>query len=110
VKHFEINGAVIGNNRFGLSADWQDFWLLTGDISYAFRNCYKLKTLILPGIAVSFDVSSSTGFEEDDIKVIFENLAKVTTSKTITLNTKYKNLTRETIKIATDKGWTVAFK
>ena len=110
VKHFEIDGAVIGNNRFGTGGNWQDFWFLTGDVRNAFRNCYKLKTLILPGIAVSFDVSSSIAFEENDIKVIFENLAKVTTSKTITLNTKYNNLPRETIKIATDKGWTVAFK
>lgn len=110
VKHFEIYGVEIGSNRFGLSDDWQDTWRLYGGMSNAFKNCEKLKTLILPGISISFDVSSSIVFTEEDIKVIFENLAKVTTSKTITLNTKYNNLSRETIKIATDKGWTIAFK
>lgn len=109
VKHFEINGVVIGNNRFGSNADWQDFWFITGSIEKAFEECYKLKTLILPGISVSFDISASTAFEENDIKTIFENLGKANSPKEIKLNKKYSNLSQEIKNIAINKGWTIAF-
>lgn len=81
-----------------------------GATTYAFSGCTNLKTLRLPGMSISFDISASTAFEESDIIQIFSDLSIVERTQTITLNTKYQNLSENIRCIATDKNWTIAFK
>ena len=74
-----------------------------------FTGCTSLKSILMTGMAVSFDISASTQFETDDLVTILNNLATVTTSQTLTMGaTNLAKLSDEQKKIATDKGWTLA--
>ena len=79
------------------------------DMGDIFLSCPSLKSILMTGMKVSFDISASTQFEESDLVTILNNLATVTTTKTLTMGaTNLAKLTDEEKKIATDKGWTLA--
>ena len=72
-------------------------------------NCTSLKEFLPYGMKVSFDLSTSTLFERENLVTVLNNLANVTTTQTLTLGeTNLAKLTDEDKKIATDKGWTLA--
>lgn len=74
-----------------------------------FTGCSSLKSILMTGMKVSFNISVSTQFEESDLVTILNNLATVTTTKTLTMGaTNLAKLSDEQKKIATDKGWTLA--
>ena len=74
-----------------------------------FDGCTSLKSILMTGMKVSFDISASTQFETDDLVTILNNLATVTTSQTLRMGaTNLAKLSAEQKKIATDKGWTLA--
>ena len=74
-----------------------------------FLGCSSLKSILMTGMKVNFDISSSTKFEESDLVTILNNLATVTTTKTLTMGaTNLAKLTDEEKAIATNKGWTLA--
>ena len=74
-----------------------------------FNNCSNLKSILMTGMDVNFNISASTKFEREDLVIILNNLATVTTTRTLTMGTtNLAKLTEEDIKIATDKGWTLA--
>lgn len=74
-----------------------------------FEGCTNLKSILMTGMKVSFDISASTRFERTDLVTILNNLATVTTAKTLTMGaTNLAKLTDEDKLIATNKGWTLA--
>ena len=74
-----------------------------------FISCSNLKSILMTGMKVNFNISASTKFEREDLVIILNNLATVTTTRTLTMGTtNLAKLTEEDIKIATDKGWTLA--
>ena len=78
------------------------------DMNYTFRFCGSLKSILMYGMKVSFDISVSTKFEESDLVTILNNLATVTSTKTLTMgSTNLAKLTDEEKAIATNKGWTL---
>lgn len=75
----------------------------------AFDGCTSLKSILMTGMKVSFDISSSIKFERADLVTILNNLATVTSTKTLTMGaTNLAKLTEEDKAIATNKGWTLA--
>ena len=73
-----------------------------------FKNCTSLKSILMQGMQVSFDISSSTQFEREDLITILNNLATITTSQTLTMGaTNLAKLTGEDKLIANLKGWTL---
>ena len=79
------------------------------DMYNIFFNCSNLKSILMTGMKVSFNISSSTKFEESDLVTILNNLATVTTKQTLTMGaTNLAKLTDEDKAIATNKGWTLA--
>lgn len=79
------------------------------NLDNAFKDCSSLKSILMTGMTVSFNISSSTKFEESDLVTILNNLATVTTTKTLTMGaTNLAKLTDEDKAIATNKGWTLA--
>ena len=79
------------------------------DASNMFFQCNILKSILMIGMKVSFNISSSTKFEESDLVTILNNLATVTTTQTLTMGaTNLAKLTDEEKAIATNKGWTLA--
>lgn len=79
------------------------------DLSYMFYRCSSLKSILMTGMKANFDISASTQFEESDLVTILNNLATVTTTKTLTMGaTNLAKLTDEEKAIATNKGWTLA--
>ena len=79
------------------------------DASNMFFQCNILKSILMIGMKVSFNISSSTKFEESDLVTILNNLATVTSTKTLTMGaTNLAKLTEEDKAIATNKGWTLA--
>ena len=73
-----------------------------------FSGCSSLKTILMYGMKVNFDISASTKFEESDLVTILNNLATVTSTKTLTMGaTNLAKLTDEEKAIATNKGWTL---
>lgn len=79
------------------------------DMGEIFLSCSSLKSILMTGMKVSFDISASTQFEESDLVTILNNLATVTTTKTLTMGaTNLAKLTDEEKAIATNKGWTLA--
>lgn len=79
------------------------------DLTNAFTRCTSLKSIHCTHWRVSFDISASTQFETDDLVEIISNLDPVTTSRTLTMGaTNLAKLTDDQIKVATDKGWTLA--
>ena len=76
---------------------------------YIFFGCSSLKTILMYGMKVSFDISSSTQFEASDLVTILNNLATVTYTRTLTMGaTNLAKLTDKQKAIATNKGWTLA--
>ena len=74
-----------------------------------FADCSSLKSILMTGMKVPFDISSSTKFEETDLVTILNNLATVTTASTLTMGaTNLAKLTDADKLIATNKGWTLA--
>ena len=79
------------------------------DMNNMFSGCSSLKSILMTGMKVSFDISSSTQFEESDLVTILNNLATVTTTQTLKMGaTNLAKLTDEDKAIATNKGWTLA--
>ena len=79
------------------------------DMNNMFSGCSSLKSILMTGMKVSFDISSSTQFEESDLVTILNNLATVTSTQTLTMGaTNLAKLTDEEKAIATNKGWTLA--
>lgn len=77
-------------------------------LSYCFDGCTSLKSTLMYGMKVSFNISASTQFEESDLVTILNNLATVTSTKTLTMgSTNLAKLTDEEKAIATNKGWTL---
>lgn len=75
----------------------------------SFDGCSSLKSILMTGMKVSFNIHSSTQFERADLVTILNNLATVTTTKTLTMGaTNLAKLTDEDKAIATNKGWTLA--
>lgn len=74
----------------------------------AFYSCYLLKSILMYGMKASFAISSSTKFEQEDLVIILNNLATVTTSQTLTMGSaNLAKLTDEDKEIAIAKGWTL---
>ena len=79
------------------------------NMQYIFTSCRNLKSILMTNIGVSFDISASTLFERADLVTILNNLATVTTTKTLKMGaTNLAKLTDEDKLIATNKGWTLA--
>lgn len=75
----------------------------------AFGSCRSLKSILMTGMKASFDISASTMFEKSDLVTILNNLATVTTSRTLRMGTtNLAKLTDEEKAIATNKGWKLA--
>ena len=75
----------------------------------SFAGCTALKSILMTGMKVSFDISASTKFERADLLIILNNLATVTSTKTLTMGSiNLAKLTDEDKAIATNKGWTLA--
>lgn len=78
-------------------------------MSGMFSNCNSLKSILMTGMKESFSISASTEFEESDLVTILNNLATVTSTKTLTMgSTNLAKLTDDEKAIATNKGWTLA--
>ena len=78
------------------------------DMRYMFYSCGSLKSILIHGMKSSFDISSSTKFEESDLVTILNNLAEVAATRTLTMgSTNLAKLTDEEKAIATNKGWTL---
>lgn len=74
-----------------------------------FYNCNKLEQIHMTGMKVNFNISASTLFTRDALLEILNNLATVTTTRTLTMgSTNLAKLTDEDKSIATNKGWTLA--
>ena len=74
-----------------------------------FSYCSRLKSILMTGMKDDFDISASTKFERTDLVTILNNLATVTSTKTLTMGaTNLAKLTDEDKAIATNKGWTLA--
>ena len=93
------------------------------DINYtSFYICKELTTLIdghesepdviaLNGLKNSMDFRYSTKLNYESVYALFRGLATVTTTQTITLPKVMEGkLDPDKVKIATDKGWTVAYE
>ena len=78
------------------------------DLSYMFGYCPNIEYIHMHGMKVSFDISYSIKFTREALVEILNNLATVTTSRTLTMGTKnFDKLTDEDKAIATGKGWTL---
>ena len=74
-----------------------------------FGGCSSLKSILMTGMKISFNISASTQFDESDLVTILNNLATVTSTKTLTMgSTNLAKLTDDEKAIATNKGWTLA--
>ena len=77
-------------------------------MSDVFSNCSNLESIHMHGMKVSFDISASTRFTHEALVEILNNLATVTTSRTLTMgSTNLAKLTDADKAIATGKGWTL---
>ena len=78
------------------------------NLNNMFRSCSSLKSILMTGMNANFDISASTKFEESDLVTILNNLATVTSTKTLTMGaTNLAKLTDAEKAIATNKGWTL---
>ena len=79
------------------------------DMGYMFSSCSSLAEIHMYGMKVSFDISASTKFTREALVEILNNLATITSSKTLTMgSTNLAKLTDDDKLIATNKGWTLA--
>jgi surface protein len=81
----------------------------TTNVYNMFYSCSKLTNLDAPkNISASISFSSCTKLTHDSLMSIINNLATVTSSKTLTLGaTNLAKLSEEEKAIATNKGWTL---
>ena len=71
-----------------------------------FYNCSKLTEIHMRGIKAGFDIHFSTLFTREALVEILNNLARLSSSRALTMGeTNLAKLTEEDKKIATDKGW-----
>ncbi len=78
------------------------------NMSSMFYYCSSLAEIHMTGMKVNFDISASTKFTESALVEILNNLATVTSTKTLTMgSTNLAKLTDEEKAIATNKGWTL---
>ena len=76
-----------------------------GDMFY---NCPNLTEIHMTGMRADFSISASTQFTESALVEILNNLATVTSTRTLTMgSTNLAKLTDEEKAIATNKGWTL---
>ena len=74
-----------------------------------FSACSNLKSILMTNIGANLDISNSIKFEREDLLVILNNLATVTSTQTLTMGaTNLAKLTDGDKAIATNKGWTLA--
>ena len=79
------------------------------NMSNMFYSCSSLETIHMVGMKVDFDISASRLLTREALVEILNNLATVTTTKTLTMgSTNLAKLTDEDKAIATNKGWTLA--
>ena len=95
---------------------------VTNDTSYILYLCKELRTLIdghesepnitaLNGLKRSIRLDNSTKLNYESVYALFRGAATVTTTQTITLPKVMEGkLDADKVKIATDKGWTIAYK
>ena len=77
--------------------------------NYMFGGCSSLKSILMTGMKISFDISSSTKFEESDLVTILNNLDTLTSTASLKMGaTNLAKLTDDEKAIATNKGWTLA--
>ena len=75
-------------------------------MDYIFYNCSKLTEIHMRGIKTGFDIHYSTLFTREALVEILNNLARLSSSRALTMGeTNLAKLTEEDKKIATDKGW-----
>lgn len=78
-------------------------------MNYMFSGCNNLEEIHMTGMRADFSISSSTKFTESALVEILNNLATVTSTKTLTMgSTNLAKLTDAEKAIATNKGWTLA--
>ena len=79
------------------------------NFSYTFNNCTALMNLQAPkNISANISFSDCTKLTHDSLMSIINNLATVTSTKTLTLgSTNLAKLTDDEKTIATNKGWTL---
>lgn len=111
----QLNTSNVTNLNGAFAACWQLTTVSALDVSNVddmnaiFNGCKNLKSILMTGMKVSFSISASSKFEESDLVTILNNLATVTTTKTLTMGaTNLAKLTDEDKAIATNKGWTLA--
>lgn len=79
------------------------------NLNNIFYDCSNLEQIHMTGMKASFNISASTLFTRDALLEILNNLATVTSTKTLTMSsTNLAKLTDEDKSIATNKGWTLA--
>lgn len=119
---FDIDALFSGDsNLISLDmTDW-DFSNITKAASM-FYNCSSLTTLInehehepdvmaFKGMKISIDLHYSTKLNYESVYALFRGVATVTTTQTITLPKVMEGkLDADKVKIAIDKGWTIAYK
>lgn len=76
---------------------------------HMFNGCPKLKTINCTHWRKSFNISTSTAFEQADLVNIISNLDTISDNQVLTMGTTNLNkLTTDQIAVATGKGWTLA--
>ena len=83
-----------------------------GGNAFMFQHCTKLKTIKITHWKASFDISSSTAFEEDALIEILNNLDTVTTEQTLIMGTINLNKLIDlegqyALQTAKNKGWKI---
>lgn len=79
------------------------------DFTGTFNLCTNLATFDCTGVNRNLDLSWSTAFTRESMLVVINNLATVTTARTLTINSDVlAELTEDDVLIATGKGWTIA--
>lgn len=79
------------------------------NMSGIFTTCYLLTNVRMYGMKADLDIHYSTRYTRESLVEILNNLATVTTTKTLTMgSTNLAKLTDEDKAIATNKGWTLA--
>ena len=80
-----------------------------GQAMNMFDNCPNLKSILMTGMTSSFDISSSTKFEREDLVTILNNLGTPAFTRYLTMGaTNLAKLTDEDKAIATNKKWTLS--
>ena len=119
---FDIDGLFSGDSNL-ISVDMTD-WDFSNITKAAsmFYNCSSLTTLInehehepdvmaFKGMKISIDLHYSTKLNYESVYALFRGVATVTTTQTITLPKVMEGkLDADKVKIAIDKGWTIAYK